>query len=45
MIKIALGIFIGVAFVHFNLLPTIVEGFVSSGARDGVVDFLKEIRS
>jgi len=43
MIKLGIGIGVGVAIMHFHLAPVVAELFVSSGARDQIVQFLQEI--
>jgi hypothetical protein len=43
MIKLGIGIGIGVAIMQFHLAPFIAELFVSSGARDQIVQVLQEI--
>jgi hypothetical protein len=43
MIKLGIGIAIGVAIMQFQLAPFVAELFVSSGARDQIVQVLQEI--
>jgi len=41
MLKFTFGIFVGILLIH--LYPNILDGFVDSGARDIVIDKLKEL--
>ena len=44
MIKFVLGVVIGILIVQFDFIPILKESFLESGARDVVVDTLKEIK-
>ena len=42
--KFIFGVIVGVSIMQFDLLPTVKEKFLESGARDVVVHTLKEIK-
>tara|TARA_Y100000310_G_C20522522_1_gene734380 strand:+ start:396 stop:530 length:135 start_codon:yes stop_codon:yes gene_type:complete len=44
MMKFIFGVIVGVSIMQFDLLPTVKEKFLESGARDVVVHTLKEIK-